>query len=88
MADNKFRYSNDSCPVCNQFFQADDDIVVCPICGTPHHRECYKQSGICGNADKHGDDFIWETQASEEEAPEKNTNPVVKWDVSAVRLLI
>ena len=82
MADNKFRYSKDNCPVCNQLFQADDDIVVCPVCGTPHHRECYKQNGACGNADKHSNGFIWESKSTEEAAPAENTNPVVKWNIN------
>ena len=30
------------------------DIVVCPECGTPHHRKCYIENGKCANADKHG----------------------------------
>lgn len=65
MSDNKFRYSHDTCPICNQVFRADDDIVVCPICGTPHHRECYKQNGSCGNSHKHGEDFRWESYATQ-----------------------
>ena len=47
-------YTNYKCPVCNNQFVEDDDIVVCPECGTPHHRECYIQNGKCANADKHG----------------------------------
>ena len=48
------KYSNYKCPVCNNQFTEDDDVVVCPECGTPHHRECYIQNGNCANADKHG----------------------------------
>ncbi|MBR5247191.1 MAG: DUF2628 domain-containing protein [Clostridia bacterium] len=74
MAENKFRYSHDNCPICNQPFSADDDIVVCPLCGTPHHRDCYKQNGACGNAEKHGDDFRWES--TEPPVSEIQRNPV------------
>ena len=76
MSDNKFRYSHDNCPVCNQLFQGDDDIVVCPVCGTPHHRECYKQNGFCSNADKHSEDFRWETSAPQTDsmAPQEQIN--------------
>lgn len=35
------------CPVCNKKFGAADDIVVCPVCGAPHHRDCYTQSNQC-----------------------------------------
>lgn len=73
MAENKFRYSHDECPVCNQTFRTDDDIVVCPVCGTPHHRECYKQNGACGNFDKHDDNFRWKS-ASQQEINSENEN--------------
>ena len=48
------KYTNYKCPVCSNQFIEDDDIVVCPECGTPHHRECYIQNGNCANVDKHG----------------------------------
>ncbi len=48
------KYTSYKCPVCNNQFTEDDDVVVCPECGTPHHRECYIQNGKCANADKHG----------------------------------
>lgn len=48
------KYINYKCPVCNNQFTEDDDVVVCPECGTPHHRECYIHNGSCANADKHG----------------------------------
>lgn len=47
-------YTNYKCPVCNNQFTDEDDIVVCPECGTPHHRECYIQNSVCANVDKHG----------------------------------
>ena len=48
------KYTSYKCPVCNNQFSEEDDVVVCPECGTPHHRECYIQNGNCANADKHG----------------------------------
>lgn len=63
MSDNKFRYTYDKCPVCDQTFKSDDDIVVCPLCGTPHHRECYTQNSNCSNANKHNENFRWESSA-------------------------
>ncbi len=44
------------CPVCNNTFTENDDVVVCPECGTPHHRECYKITGKCFNESLHGTD--------------------------------
>ncbi len=65
---NYFRYENQPCPVCQQSFQPDDDIVVCPVCGTPHHRNCYKKNGECGNFEKHNEGFRW--------VPEKTAEPI------------
>ena len=82
MSNNYFRYTNQTCPICNKGFSVNDDIVVCPLCGTPHHRECYKQNGECGNYDKHNEGFRWspaETNvldAPTETAPETQENPV------------
>ncbi len=48
------KYTNYKCPICSNQFTEEDDVVVCPECGTPHHRECYIQNGACANSDKHG----------------------------------
>lgn len=50
-------YENKKCPVCKEVFKEDDDIVTCPVCGTPHHRECYKSLNHCANQDLHKTDF-------------------------------
>ena len=43
-----------TCPLCKQAFKESDDVVVCPDCGTPHHRECWLENGECLRVDKHG----------------------------------
>ena len=53
------KYLNDKCPVCEKQFVSGDDIVVCPDCGTPHHRECYKNVGHCANVSKHKEGFAF-----------------------------
>lgn len=50
-------YLGKKCPVCDKYFHADEDIVVCPDCGTPHHRACYEQENQCFYADRHKDGF-------------------------------
>lgn len=60
MSNKDFRFLNEKCPVCNEHFSKDDDLVVCPCCGTPHHRECYKENTKCANHEKHNEDFRWE----------------------------
>ena len=47
------------CPVCGCIFGENDDVVVCPKCGTPHHRTCFAESGSCANAGKHKKGFVW-----------------------------
>lgn len=51
------RYEKVNCPVCNKEFKDGDDIVVCPECGTPHHRECYKSLGHCAMEAKHAENY-------------------------------
>ncbi len=58
-------FENDICPVCQKVFEEGDDIVVCPECGTPHHRECYNQLGKCANSALHGEGFVFKRAASE-----------------------
>lgn len=53
-------YTGSNCPICGKTFADTDDIVVCPICGSPHHRECYRVVGHCGNDDYHKDNRQWE----------------------------
>ncbi len=54
-----FFYEGQSCPVCGQHFGENDDIVACPICGAPHHRDCWKQEGHCHFAADHGTERQW-----------------------------
>ena len=53
------------CPVCDKYFHVGDDIVVCPDCGTPHHRECYEKEDRCFNADRHKDGYDYNTDTEE-----------------------
>ena len=51
-------FEGNKCPYCGKVFLSTDDIVVCPECGTPHHRTCYMEHNSCANYDKHGG-FEW-----------------------------
>lgn len=53
------QYTGENCPICGAAFTESDDVVVCPDCGTPHHRSCYFAHGVCANADKHVSGFEW-----------------------------
>ncbi|MBQ3328255.1 MAG: hypothetical protein IJG86_10880 [Clostridia bacterium] len=54
------------CPYCLKPFQDGDDVVVCPECGTPAHRACWKQNGHCLYENKHASGFVWEIPYSKE----------------------
>ena len=44
------------CPACHRPFIEEDDIVVCPVCGAPHHRDCWNRLGHCACEESHGTD--------------------------------
>lgn len=45
---------NQKCVVCNAYLFDEDDVVYCPQCGAPHHRDCYNSVGKCGMEEFHG----------------------------------
>ncbi len=46
--------NGDSCSRCHAYLFAEDDIVYCPVCGAPHHRDCYNALGHCALEQLHG----------------------------------
>lgn len=58
------------CPVCQKRFQEGDDVVICPKCGAPYHRECYQKAGQCVYANKHGDGFEYKAPKGSQEVDE------------------
>lgn len=59
-------YFNQKCPHCHKAFNKEDDIVVCPVCGTPQHRECYEEENKCVNHEKHSTGYEWQPNENEE----------------------
>lgn len=51
-------YVDEKCPICSEPFREQDDIVICPECGAPYHRDCYKEQGSCIHTEKHGE-YEW-----------------------------
>ena len=45
---------NSKCQICKGYLFEDDDILICPECGAPHHRECYNVLGHCALEELHG----------------------------------
>ena len=62
-----------SCAVCRAYLFEEDDVVYCPECGAPHHRECYNSVGHCALEHFHGT----ENEYRKPEAPEKNEEKTV-----------
>lgn len=59
-------YTNLTCKVCGEKFCENDDVVVCHICGTPHHRECYKSLGHCVNEQWHEQNIAYNIDGERE----------------------
>lgn len=64
-------YQGAKCHYCQKAFESDDDIIVCPDCGTPYHRECYKEAGQCTNTALHESGEGWLSQRKKELHQEK-----------------
>ena len=71
------------CALCNAYLFNEDDVVFCPVCGAPHHRECYNSISHCALEHLHGTDEqyvfteiekVEEKPQSEETTQEQNTD--------------
>ncbi len=54
-----FDYTGYECHCCGKKFTEEDDIVMCPECGTPYHRECWLKNGSCTNTELHEKNISW-----------------------------
>lgn len=65
-----------TCPICHSYLFDEDDIVHCPVCGAPHHRDCYNSLGHCGLEQFHGTNEQYDPSAfsNEEQQNEQNNN--------------
>lgn len=55
------RYIGETCALCGLAFTESDDVVVCPECGSPHHRGCYNKNGCCAKAELHAEGYKWQS---------------------------
>lgn len=69
------RYDNVECPVCEKKFIEGDDVVVCPICGAPHHRTCYQSEGRCHFESEHESGMQWEERNRKKGEEEHKGDP-------------
>ena len=56
-----------TCVRCHAYLFDDDDIVYCPVCGAPHHRDCYNELGHCALEEFHGTDKQYDKIKAAEE---------------------
>ena len=59
-------YIGEKCAACGEVFTAEDDVVVCPECGSPHHRDCYMSAGKCANESYHAEKKKWEREVNKD----------------------
>ena len=67
------RFENKLCPVCRTRFNDKADVVVCPVCGTPHHRSCYCVKNECALESMHASGWKWNGRLPDEEPPAAET---------------
>ena len=65
-------YIGEKCIVCEKAFTKDDEIVVCPECGTPYHRDCYAIEGKCINNILHSNNKSWKAVNGQQDQNETN----------------
>lgn len=71
-------FTDYTCPVCDERFKNGDDVVVCPECGTPHHRECFENNGHCFYEEKHKEGFSFERMSeNDDESNNESVNTVI-----------
>ena len=56
------KYVGQPCTSCRNVFKEGDEIVVCPECGSPYHKECYKREGKCINTVLHESGGEWHAE--------------------------
>ena len=64
-------YQGNPCHYCGKEFEDGDDIVVCPECGTPYHRACYREAGHCTNTVLHESGGSWQKERRDEMAQQR-----------------
>ena len=75
-----------NCALCHSYLFSEDDVVYCPECGAPHHRECYNKIGKCALAEFHGTENQYdkvkrameEKEAEEERQKQTQASPEIE----------
>ncbi len=70
------KYIGQPCTSCRNVFKEGDEIVVCPECGSPYHKECYRLEGKCVNTLLHESGSEWHPEPVVMPAPANATDRV------------
>ena len=81
------RFENKLCPVCRARFNDKADVVVCPECGTPHHRVCWLTKGHCAVEEYHATGFVWNGRLPDEPQPSPESTIIEKENEVRVEIL-
>lgn len=68
-----FNIEGKQCKVCNAYLFPEDDVVFCPECGAPYHRDCYNSLGHCALEHLHGTSEQYDS-SKEEKAGQTDTH--------------
>ncbi len=71
-----------SCVFCHAYLFEEDDVVYCPVCGAPHHRECYNKINRCALEEFHGTENQYDKLKAAEPKEEKNSEETKEADSS------
>lgn len=74
------KYIGQPCTSCRSVMKEGEDIVVCPICGSPYHKDCYKAEGKCIRDDLHASDKEWQPECLDPKVTKDAFNPSVAAD--------
>ena len=69
-----YKVEGETCPICKSYLFDEDDVVFCPVCGAPHHRDCYAAVGHCGLEALHGTDKQYSPKTKEEKQHESKSD--------------
>lgn len=72
------KYNGEKCISCGKVFKESDDVVVCPECGTPYHRDCYLAEGKCINTELHENGQTWKPGTGENSSDNNDDNDPIR----------
>lgn len=67
---------SEKCAVCKAYLFEEDDVVYCPECGAPHHRDCYNSIGHCSLEEFHGTENQYKKPEPVKEEESREALPV------------